>query len=172
MIPYPEPYQSMYQRRRLGALGIEWSPSSIKKFAIGTDIGLGHEILPLPDLDRVIEPLPEFIDAMFWEPENEVINDDTDSEYNVTDEHSSEGERGILYSYSSSDPECSEEDNMDEQYHKDGLRRSKRRKHKAEVSDVMIFSPFLFAFWLALSVSFSGQVDDFVWEVRQEEEFG
>ncbi|KAF5931439.1 hypothetical protein HYC85_032312 [Camellia sinensis] len=132
MIPYPEPYQSMYQQRRLGALGIEWRPSSIK-FAIGTDIGLGHEILPLADLDRVIEPLPEFLDAMYWEPENEVINDDTDSEYNVTDEYSSEGEQGTLNSRSSSDLECSAEDNMVEQGHKDGLRRSKRRKHKAGV---------------------------------------
>ena len=144
MMPYPEPYQSMYQRRRLGALGIDWRPSSIK-FSIGTDIGLGHEILPLPDLDRVVEPLPEFIDAIYWEPENEAINDDTDSEYNVTEEYSSEGEQGILYLSSSSDPECSEEDNVAEQCHKDGLRRSKRRKHKAEVSVFLtIFSPLLF----------------------------
>ncbi|XP_057483241.1 uncharacterized protein LOC130769996 [Actinidia eriantha] len=69
---------------------------------------------------------------MYWEPENEAINDDTDSEYNVTEEYSSEGEQGILYLSSSSDPECSEEDNVAEQCHKDGLRKSKRRKHKAE----------------------------------------
>ncbi|KAF2304775.1 hypothetical protein GH714_037926 [Hevea brasiliensis] len=33
MIPYPEPYQTMFQKRRLGALGIEWHPPSIK-FAV------------------------------------------------------------------------------------------------------------------------------------------
>ncbi|KAL6968618.1 hypothetical protein U1Q18_034419 [Sarracenia purpurea var. burkii] len=128
MIPYPEPYQSMYQRRRLGALGIEWRPSSIK-FTIGTDIGLGHELLPLADLDRVIEPLPEIIDAMYWDLENEVLNDDTDSEYNVTEEYSSDGEQGILNSSCSSDPESGEEDNLAE----DGLRRSRRRKHKVKL---------------------------------------
>ncbi|KAA8549090.1 hypothetical protein F0562_000774 [Nyssa sinensis] len=134
MIPYPEPYQSMYQKRRLGALGIEWRPSSVK-FAIGTDIGLGpdFQVLPLADLDGVIEPLPEFIDAMYWEPENDVINDDTDSEYNVAEEYSSEGEQESLSASSSSDPECSAEDNKVEQRHKDGLRRSKRKKHEAGV---------------------------------------
>lgn len=170
MIPYAEPYQSTYQRHRLGALNIEWRPSSIK-FTIGTDIGLGHEILPLPDLDRVIEPLPEFMDALYWEPENEVVNDDNDSEYNVTDEYSSEGEQGILYSTASSDPEGSEEDNMVEQCHKDGLRRSKRRKHKAsDVSVVMIFINFCLC-WLPLSHNFSGQVG-IIWKACQEEEFG
>uniref|UniRef100_A0A5B6ZVE8 Putative bromodomain and WD repeat-containing protein 3 n=1 Tax=Davidia involucrata TaxID=16924 RepID=A0A5B6ZVE8_DAVIN len=134
MIPYPEPYQSMYQQRRLGALGIEWHPPSMK-FAIGTDIGLGQEyqLLPLADLDGVIEPLPEFLDSMYWEPENEVINDDTDSEYNVTEEYSSEGEQESLSASSSSDPECSAEDNKVGKSHKDGLRRSKRKKHEAEV---------------------------------------
>nr|GEU45443.1 bromodomain and WD repeat-containing protein 3 isoform X1 [Tanacetum cinerariifolium] len=39
MIPYPEPYQSMYQQRRLGSMGFEWRPSSVR-FAVGTDISL------------------------------------------------------------------------------------------------------------------------------------
>lgn len=130
MMPYPEPYQSMYQRRRLGALGIEWRPSTIK-FAIGTDIGLGPELLPLADLDVVIEPLPEFIDAIYWDFDNEVVNDDTDSEYNIAEDFSSEGEhRRSLPSRSPSDSDCNTEDDMVEQ---DGLRRSKRRKDKLEV---------------------------------------
>ncbi|KAJ4888121.1 WD40/YVTN repeat-like-containing domain [Raphanus sativus] len=29
-IPYEEPYQTMFQKRRLGALGKEWRPSSLK----------------------------------------------------------------------------------------------------------------------------------------------
>ncbi|KAK3020599.1 hypothetical protein RJ639_046949, partial [Escallonia herrerae] len=126
MIPYPEPYQSKYQRLRLGALNIEWHPSSIK-VAIGTDIGLGQEyqLLPLADLNIVTEPLTEFIDPMYWEPENDVINDDTGSDYNVTEEYSSDGELGSYIS-PSTDPECSEEDSK-------GIRRSSRKKSMAEV---------------------------------------
>ncbi|KAF8387745.1 hypothetical protein HHK36_026399 [Tetracentron sinense] len=133
IIPYPEPYQSMYQQRRLGALGIEWRPSSVK-FTVGTDINLGQDYLmpPLADLDR-IEPFPEFLDAMDWEPEIEVQSDDTDSEYNVAEEYSTEGEQGSLSTSSSSAPECSAEDSEVEHNHKDALRRSKRKKHKAEV---------------------------------------
>ncbi|XP_019197386.1 PREDICTED: PH-interacting protein [Ipomoea nil] len=129
MLPYPEPYQSMYQRRRFGALGIEWRPPSIN-FAIGTDVGLGQEyqILPLADLDVVAEPLPEFLDAMNWEPEIDVINDDTDSEYNVNEDFSSE-EKGHLSGSSCSDPDCSE----DEKIRQSQNRRSKRKKSVSEV---------------------------------------
>lgn len=138
MIPYPEPYQSMYQKRRLGALGIEWHPSSTK-FAIGPDISLGQDFeMPLlEDLERVMEPLPDFMDAMYWEPENEVISDDTDSEYNVAEECSTEGEQGALCSSSSRGTESSEEDSEVECSHKDGLRRSRRRKCSPEVSSLL-----------------------------------
>ncbi|XP_048336119.2 uncharacterized protein LOC107406056 isoform X1 [Ziziphus jujuba] len=128
MMPYPEPYQSMYQRRRLGALGIEWQPSTIK-FAVGLDVSLGL-MPPLADLERMIEPLPEFIDAMFWEPENEAIIEDSDSEYHVTEENSSEGEKRSISAFSSSDTECSAEDSEAGFSHKDGLRRSRRKTHK------------------------------------------
>ncbi|KAK9288906.1 hypothetical protein L1049_017375 [Liquidambar formosana] len=133
MMPYPEPYQSMYQQRRLGALGIEWRPSSIK-LAVGADVSLDqdYQMLPLADLDILVDPLPEFIDVMDWEPEIEVQSDDADSEYNVTEEYSSGGEQGGLSSNSSGDPECSGEDSDVENDHKDGLRRSKRKKQKAE----------------------------------------
>ncbi|XP_021609928.1 uncharacterized protein LOC110613189 isoform X5 [Manihot esculenta] len=134
MIPYPEPYQTMFQKRRLGALGVEWHPPSIK-FAIGTDfsLGLDYQMPPLEDLDRMIEPLPEFIDAIYWEPENEVISDDTDSEYNVAEECTSEGEQGSLCYSSATDPDCSMDDSDSEHSHKDGPRRSRRRKQKSEV---------------------------------------
>ncbi|XP_042518555.1 bromodomain and WD repeat-containing protein 3-like [Macadamia integrifolia] len=131
MIPYPEPYQNMYQQRRLGAFGLEWRPPSVK-YAVGADISLGlqnYQMLPLADLDRMIDPLPEFLDAMDWEPENEVQSDDTDSEYNVAEEYSSEGEQGSFGASSSTDPECSGEDSEVELSHKDSLRRSKRKKH-------------------------------------------
>lgn len=140
MIPYPEPYQSMYQQRRLGALGIEWRPSSLR-LAVGPDFNLDqdYQMLPLPDLDVLIDPLPEFIDVMDWEPENEVQTDDTDSEYNVTEEYSTGGEQGSLSSNSSGYPECSAEDSDVENSHKDGLRRSKRKKQKAEVNYLFIY---------------------------------
>ncbi|XP_043807288.1 bromodomain and WD repeat-containing protein 3 isoform X3 [Manihot esculenta] len=131
MNPYPEPYQSMYQKRRLGALNMEWKPPSIK-LAAGPDFSLDpdYQMLPLADLDVVVEPLPEFVDAMDWEPGNEVHSDDTDSEYNATEEYSSGGEQGSLNSNSSIDPECSAEDSEVEG--RDGFHRSKR-KQKAEI---------------------------------------
>ncbi|KAF9606548.1 hypothetical protein IFM89_026238 [Coptis chinensis] len=136
MMPYPEPYQSMYQQRRLGALGIERRHSSVN-FSVGSQDGNSiqdYQLLPLPDLDIMIEPLPEFIDAMDLEAENEYQSDDNDSEYNVTDEFLSEGEQGSRGTSSSSgDPVCSAEDSEAEQSLKDALRRSKRKNHKQEV---------------------------------------
>lgn len=134
MIPYPEPYQSLYQQRRLGALGLEWRPPS-QKLAIGTDFTLDQDyhMLPLPDLDILIDPLPEFIDVMDWEPEIEAQSDDTDSEYNVTEEYSTAEEQGSIVSISSGDTDCSAEDSDDESSHKDGLRRSRRKKQKGEI---------------------------------------
>ncbi|KAL5782167.1 hypothetical protein ACOSP7_007196 [Xanthoceras sorbifolium] len=134
MIPYTEPYQTMYQQRRLGALGIEWHPSSLK-LAVGPDFNLDqdYQLQPLADLDVIIDPLPEFIDVMDWEPEIEVQSDDNDSEYNVTEEYSTGEEQGSLGSNSSGDQECSAEDSENESSHRDDRRRSKRKKQKAEV---------------------------------------
>ncbi|KAB5527371.1 hypothetical protein DKX38_021218 [Salix brachista] len=137
MIPYAEPYQTMFQQRRLGALGVEWRPSSIKYF-VGPDIGLGqdYQMPPLEDLDRMLEPLPDFIDAIYWEPENEVISDNTDSEYNVAEECTSEEEQGSLCFSSPSDPNCSTGDSDAENSKKDSIRRSRRRKHKTEAEQM------------------------------------
>ncbi|KAF2289074.1 hypothetical protein GH714_025660 [Hevea brasiliensis] len=133
MNPYPEPYQSMYQKRRLGALNLEWKPPSIR-LAAGPDFSLDpdYQMMPLADLDVLVEPLPEFVDAMDWEPENEVQSDDNDSEYNVTEECSTGGEQGSLNYNSSVYPECSTEDSEVEG--RDGFHRSKRKKQKVEVS--------------------------------------
>lgn len=140
MIPYPEPYQSMYQQRRLGTLGIEWRPSSVR-FAVGPDFTSDQDhILPLPDLDEFIDPLPEFVDAMEWEPEVEVISDDADSEFNVADSIGGDGEH--ISSTSSDDSECGEEDSDPECSHRDSVRRSRRRKKKREVLSSLI-SDFL-----------------------------
>lgn len=145
MIPYPEPYQSMFQGRRLGALGIEWRPSSVR-FAVGPDISLDQEyqMLPIADLDILIDPIPELLDAMDWEPEIEVHSDDNDAEYIVPDEIFSEGEQGSLSCHSSGDHECCAEDSETENA-EDRLRRSKRKKLKAGINDFLLFTPkFLF----------------------------
>lgn len=141
MIPYPEPYQSMYQRRRLGVLGIEWRPSSIR-FAIGPDITLGQEyqMLPIADLDILFDPLPEFVDAIEWEPEIDMQSDDNDSEYHVTEECSSAEEQGSLNSCSSGDPESSGNDSEPESFH----RKSKKKQQKAEVNSLLCLKYFFF----------------------------
>lgn len=128
MIPYPEPDQTMFQQRRLGALGVEWRPSSIK-FSVGPDFSLGQDYImpPLADLDRLIEPLPEFIDAMYWEPEHEVLSDDNDSEYNA--EVSSDGARASPCSNSSNELECSSEDSDAENIHENSYHRKRKRKN-------------------------------------------
>lgn len=134
MIPYPEPYQSMYQQRRLGALGFEWRPSSVR-FAVGTDLSLDQEyqVPPIADLDILMDPLPEFLDVMDWEPEIEVQSDENDSEYNVTEEYHSGGEQGSLSSNASASLECSAGDSEDQSSHDDTIRRSKKKKLKPEV---------------------------------------
>ncbi|KAH9318804.1 hypothetical protein KI387_020573, partial [Taxus chinensis] len=143
MIPYPEPYQSMYQQRRLGALGIDWQPPSVR-LAVGTnDDGL----FAIPDdtlgqlapaqnegnRGRWLEQPAELEDVMDWEQENDVQSDDTGSEYNGTDECTSEGEQGNACS--SEESECSmdeDENSKDEGNSRAHLRRSKRKKRKAE----------------------------------------
>ncbi|XP_018484032.2 uncharacterized protein LOC108854865 [Raphanus sativus] len=134
MIPYPEPDQTMFQQRRLGALGVEWRPSSIK-FSVGPDFSLGQDYImpPLADLDRLIEPLPEFIDAMYWEPEHEVLSDDNDSEYNA--EVSSDGAKASPCSNSSNELECSSEDSDVENIYENSSHRKRRRQyHRADVA--------------------------------------
>ncbi|KAJ4840685.1 hypothetical protein Tsubulata_048630 [Turnera subulata] len=115
MNPYPEPYQSMYQKRQLGALGMEWKPSSIK-FAVGPDFSLDpdFQMLPLADLDVLLEPLPEFIDTMEWEPEINV------------QKYSSGGEQGSLSSSSSANVESSTDDSDIEIMTSPGRRVKKR----------------------------------------------
>ncbi|KAL5561007.1 hypothetical protein UlMin_030754 [Ulmus minor] len=127
LIPYPEPYQTTYQKRRLGALGMEWRPSTIN-FAIGPDFSSGLDFpMPMPPLDdfeRLFETL-EFTDAMLWEPENDVISEEGDPEYNDADENSSEGRQGSVAS-SLTDSECSSEEG-------DAASKSRRKKNKGKL---------------------------------------
>lgn len=145
MIPYPDPYQSMYQQRRLGALGIDWQPPSVR-LAVGTTedgiYAIQDDLLgQLPtthiegDRDRWLEQPTELEDVMDWEQENDAQSDDTGSEYNITEEGTSEGEQGSLNASSSEETECSvdeDENSKDEDSSKAHLRRSKRKKRKAE----------------------------------------
>ncbi|KAF3322688.1 bromodomain and WD repeat-containing protein 3-like protein [Carex littledalei] len=141
MIPYPEPYQSMYQRRRLGTLGIEWRPPSVN-FAVGPTYNATtgeFQMLPVIDLERWAEPLPEIADVFDWEQqvvEGQTDEDLSDSEYNLTDEYESEGEEQEILSINSSD-ESEYSDDVDAgvanpSAGKAGLRRSRRKNHKSE----------------------------------------
>lgn len=149
MIPYPEPDQTMFQQRRLGALGVEWRPSSIK-FSVGPDFSLGQDYImpPLADLDRLIEPLPEFIDAMYWEPEHEVLSDDNDSEYNA--EVSSDGAKASPCSNSSNELECSSEDSDVENIYENSSHRKRRRQYH-RVCFVQLLRFFFFGYLLTNS---------------------
>ncbi|KAG2552511.1 hypothetical protein PVAP13_9KG465200 [Panicum virgatum] len=53
MMPYPEPFQSMYQKRRLGTLGIEWRHPSVN-FAVGPTYNATtgeYQTIPIIDPD-------------------------------------------------------------------------------------------------------------------------
>ncbi|KAJ1297475.1 hypothetical protein BS78_01G379400 [Paspalum vaginatum] len=133
MIPYPEPFQSMYQKRRLGTLGVEWRPPSVD-FAVGPTYNATtgeYQTIPIIDPDRW-EPLPEIPDFIELEPENEIISDDTDSEYNGMDEHSSEGEQEIMSGDSSGTSYSSGEIIVNHPHSAAHLRRSRRKKKKSE----------------------------------------
>ncbi|CAH2044625.1 unnamed protein product [Thlaspi arvense] len=131
MIPYEEPYQTMFQKRRLGALGKEWRPSALK-LAVGPDITLDqdYQMPPLADLD-LAEPLPEFVDVIEWEPEIDILSDENDSEYNVPEEYSSGKEKECLNSSTSGESGSSSSESDEDGDH-NSLRRSKRKKHKTE----------------------------------------
>ncbi|KAK2457064.1 WD40 domain-containing protein [Trifolium repens] len=129
MMPYPEPYQTQFQRRRLGALGIEWRPPLIN-YAVGPDFSVGQDyhVTPLVELEGALDPQPEW-DALLWEPEHENVSDDNDSEYNVNEDNSSAAEQGTVSAISDSDLEYSEGDSSNT----DSLRRSRRKKHNTGV---------------------------------------
>uniref|UniRef100_A0A1J3G7K5 Bromodomain and WD repeat-containing protein 1 n=1 Tax=Noccaea caerulescens TaxID=107243 RepID=A0A1J3G7K5_NOCCA len=132
MLPYEEPYQTMFQKRRLGALGKEWRPSPLK-LAVGPDITLDqdYQMPPLADLD-LAEQLPEFLDVMEWEPEIDNLSDENDSEYNMPEEYSSGKEQKCLNSSTSGESGSSSGESNEDDDHQNSLRRSKRKKHKKE----------------------------------------
>jgi PH-interacting protein len=89
-------------------------------------------MIPVIDPDRW-EPLPEITDFIDLEPENEVISDDTDSEYDGLDDKSSEGEQEILSGDSSDASYSSAEIDENNLRNNANLRRSRRKKKKSDV---------------------------------------
>lgn len=147
MIPYAEPYQSMFQQRRLGAIGINWQPPPAQWLAGSLDdssyLAIGFPLLPPPDDNDgvpgahqggtrwVEQPIDE--DAMEWEQDSV---DDAGSDYTLSFENAcDEDERECSLTSSeelldSLEEEDSSED--DEQSQRGSLRRSERNKRKEE----------------------------------------
>lgn len=147
MIPYAEPYQSMYQQRRLGAIGINWHPPPAQWVAGSLDdssyLTVGFPLLPLPDEDDSVheahqagtrwveQPFDE--EAMEWEQDSV---DDAGSDYTLSFENACEDDERDCSLTSSEDhsesfdeEDSSEEDELSQRAR---LRRSERNKKKEE----------------------------------------
>ncbi|CAK9869068.1 unnamed protein product [Sphagnum jensenii] len=157
LIPYPEPYQSLYQQRRLGALGIEWTPSNVF-LSIGTTDDAAYTnpsnpplALPLPIVppspvqqnrrgpqtapgNQWVEQPSEVDEAMDWEQEVAGLSEDTGSDYSASEESRSEEAGGNQGGGDSHEEEAfgSEEEGWEERDSHTHLRRSGRNKRKAE----------------------------------------
>ncbi|KAJ7532308.1 hypothetical protein O6H91_14G082300 [Diphasiastrum complanatum] len=158
MIPYPEPYQSTYQQRRLGALGIDWQPPSVH-LAVGTfdDAGYvapaGAGLMVQPTIEATSDQMtgqaaggsrwveqPNFADEVVdWDEEVAGYSDDSGSDYNISEESTSEdGEVRSEKSYDDGTEEreddqnadTDDEKNEDNDDRKNHLRRSQRNKKK------------------------------------------
>ncbi|CAM6040557.1 unnamed protein product [Sphagnum compactum] len=157
LIPYPEPYQSLYQQRRLGALGIEWTPSNVF-LSIGTTDDVAYTNPSNPPLalpPPIVPPSPvqqnqrgpqtapgnqwveqpsEVDEAMDWEQEVAGLSEDTGSDYSASEESRSEEAGGNQGGGDSHEEEAfgSEEEGWEERDSHTHLRRSGRNKRKAE----------------------------------------
>ncbi|MCO5594412.1 hypothetical protein L7F22_048442 [Adiantum nelumboides] len=145
MIPYAEPYQSTYQQRRLGALGISWHPPPAQWVAGLSDdssyLTVGFPLLPPPHEDYddahqegirwVEQPFDE--EAMEWEQDSV---DDAGSDYTLSLENAcEEDERDCSLSSSEGFPESLDEEDSseeDELSQKARLRRSERNMKREE----------------------------------------
>lgn len=106
MIPYGDPYQTIYQQRRFSNLGLEWHPPTMS-LSIGTSddvtyfpqeqpmafqppIALSPERRDGPspaiaDRNRWVEQPPEVVEPMDWEQDAAVHSEDTGSDYTGSD---------------------------------------------------------------------------------------
>ncbi|KAL2642281.1 hypothetical protein R1flu_009868 [Riccia fluitans] len=161
MIPYAEPYQTNYQQRRLGALGIDWQPPAVF-LAIGTfddpayiaapepTIAVHAPVVPSPErrerrnvtsegASRWVEQPNENEEAMDWEQDAVGVTEDSGSDYSASEESDEDGDRADSKADSEEEAEEEEED-PDEDEDEEGsedigsrLRRSSRNKRKAEL---------------------------------------
>ncbi|CAK9221053.1 unnamed protein product [Sphagnum troendelagicum] len=157
LIPYPEPYQSTYQQRRLGTLGINWTPPSVHLAIGATDdaVYIRHVDPPIAVLrpperhdrqgiltgvggNRWVEQPSEVGEAMDWEQEVVAgggLSEDTGSNYSASEESQSDEEEAG-HSGDSLDDEglgsSDAEEGVEEQDGKTNLRRSCRNKRKLE----------------------------------------
>eukprot|EP01018_Ginkgo_biloba_P012106 Gb_38814 [translate_table: standard] len=144
MIPYPEPYQSMYQQRRLGSLGIDWQPPTFFVGSLTDDAPYNNpaEALVLPSLDdspsdrggrmRWVEQPNELPETMDWEQDIERLTDDSSSDYSASEGSSSDADAERNLSYTESSNYGAEKHSEDEYNEETNLRRSTRNKRKAE----------------------------------------
>lgn len=149
MIPYCDPYQTIYQQRRLAHLGLEWQPPTMM-LSIGTNddvtyfppeqpaafqppVALSPERHDGPgpanvDRNRWVEQPPEVEEAMDWEQDAAVHSEDTGSDYSASEESLSDEKEGDGYeSLSEGESNSEEEEELEAPMH---LRRSGRNKRK------------------------------------------
>lgn len=161
LIPYPEPYQTNYQQRRLGALGIDWQPPSVF-YQIGTlddppyagppdpPVPFHTPVVPSPDRrerraaasaaaaaeggNRWVEQPNENDEGMDWDQEAAGLTEDSGSDYSASEECEDDGEEKAD---SLDEVDSEDEDDEDEEEVRGDitirLRRSSRNKRKAEV---------------------------------------
>jgi len=152
MIPYGDPYQTIYQQRRLSNLGLEWHPPTMS-LSIGTSddvtyfpqeqpmafqppIALSPERRdgPIPavvDRNRWVEQPPEVVEPMDWEQDAAVHSEDTGSDYSASEESVSDEKEGDDGYESLSEGESNSEEDLDTSTQ---LRRSGRNKRKKLVT--------------------------------------
>ncbi|KAI5067562.1 hypothetical protein GOP47_0018090 [Adiantum capillus-veneris] len=151
MIPYQEPYQSMYQQRRLGALGIDWQPLRLN-LAVGMDdlnyvAFRDHPLVLHPHIPgssvetaeggarRWVEQPIDVDEEMDWEQDLTRLTDDSGSDYSASeeilslleDDEEDEGTASSSEGLGQSDDEEDDKNSVEETW----LRRS-NRKRKAE----------------------------------------
>ncbi|KAL3695680.1 hypothetical protein R1sor_009756 [Riccia sorocarpa] len=131
MIPYAEPYQTNYQQRRLGALGIDWQPPAVF-LAIGTFDDPAYIAAPEPvtiqapvvlsperrerrnvtseAVSRWVEQPNQIEEVMDWEQEVVGVTEDSGSDYSASEESEEDGDRADSQEEADTVEEAEEED--------------------------------------------------------------
>lgn len=150
MIPYCDPYQTIFQQRRLANLGLEWHPP-VMQLSVGTNDDVTYfppeqpmafqpPVAPSPERhdlpvptdagrNRWVEQPLEVEEPMDWEQDAAVHSEDTGSDYSASEESVSDEKEGEGYE-SLSEGESNSEEESEAPMH---LRRSGRNKRKKMV---------------------------------------